>query len=149
MLQILNATLSANKHIIVLGCFWRQKMELNLYTLERFDRFLWKTRVKFVLFNPCSPHPLPNVCEYKDTSCGGKHHAHVSENSSKVDQASCSHQQEKQGRCTNILWNYPTRKVNRLKGLDVYCWVQTRQKQNVSLFIGCCDWIPDHSQALQ
>lgn len=78
-------------------------MELNLYTLKRFERFLSKTHSKIVLFIPCSPHPLPNVCEYKDTCCGGKHHTYVSENSSKVDQASCSHQQEKQGRRTNIL----------------------------------------------
>lgn len=61
------------------------------------------TYSKIVLFNLCSPHPLPHVCEYKDTCCSGKHHTYVSENSSKVDQASGSHQQEKQGRCTNIL----------------------------------------------
>lgn len=56
-----------------------------------------KDALNFALFHCCSPHTVPNVCEYKDTRCGGKHHTHVSENSSKVDQASRSHQQEKQG----------------------------------------------------
>lgn len=100
--KCLCTTLSANKHIIVIGCFWRQKNGIkSVHAWE-----IWEIPVKdstFVLFNPCSPHPLPNVCEYKDTCGGGKHHTHVSENSSKVDQASCSHQQEKQGRHVNIL----------------------------------------------
>lgn len=63
-------------------------------------------------FHCCSPHTVPNVCEYKDTRCGGKHHTHVSENSSKVDQASRSHQQEKQGTQINVSLSYSKTKVN-------------------------------------
>lgn len=61
-----------------------------------------KDAVNFALFHSCSPHAVPNVCEYKDTRCGGKHHTYVSKNSSKVDQASRSHQQEKQGTQINM-----------------------------------------------